>query len=50
MLDLIRDFLKFAREYRKFWMIPFMVLLLLVGGVIFLTSSTTIAPFIYALF
>lgn len=50
MLELFRDFLKFAREYRKFWLIPFMVLLLLVGGVIFLTSSATIAPFLYALF
>lgn len=50
MLQLFRDFLKFAREYRKFWIVPFMVLLVLVGGVIVLTSSTTIAPFIYALF
>ncbi len=50
MFELFRDFLKFAREYRKFWIIPFMLLLMLVGGVIVLTSSTAIAPFIYALF
>lgn len=39
----------FLRENRKWWMLPLIVVLVLVGGLIVL-SSTAVAPFIYTLF
>jgi len=39
----------FLRENKKWWLIPIVVVLLLFGALIFL-SSTGLAPFIYTLF
>ncbi|HEU4686132.1 MAG TPA: DUF5989 family protein [Nitrospira sp.] len=40
----------FARERRKFLLLPIFLLLLLLGGLIVVTQGTTVAPFIYAIF
>ena len=50
MLELLRDFWRFAQTYRKFWMMPLVGLLLLVGTLVILANATAIGPFIYALF
>lgn len=50
MLDLIRQFLKFFRVYRKFWLAPIVILLLGVGFLIVVVQGSGIAPYIYALF
>jgi hypothetical protein len=38
------------RERKKFWLLPIVVTLLVLSGLIFLTSGSAIAPFIYTLF
>lgn len=50
MLSLLCELLKFASVYRKFWMVPVILLLLVIGGLIVVVQTSTIAPFIYALF
>jgi hypothetical protein len=50
MFSLLRDFWKYAQAYRKFWMIPFIMVMLVAGGAIVLATSSAVAPFIYALF
>ena len=50
MFALFRELIRFARIYRKFWIIPITLLLLTVGGLVVVVQSSTIAPFIYALF
>ncbi len=35
---------------KKFWLVPIIVTLLLVGALIFFTQGSVIAPFIYTLF
>ena len=47
--NLLSDFWSLARENRKWWLVPFVLVLLLVGGVLVL-SGTALAPFIYTLF
>lgn len=37
------------REHRKYWMMPIVAVLLLLGLLVFL-SGTAVAPFIYTLF
>jgi hypothetical protein len=40
----------FLKVRKKFWLLPIILVLLLFGLLIVLTSGTAIAPFIYTLF
>lgn len=41
----------FIRENKKWWLIPLLALLLLIGGLLFVAGQhTALAPFIYTLF
>lgn len=44
-----REFLLFLRANKKFWLIPLLAALLLIG-VVALLGGTAAAPFIYSLF
>ena len=48
--SLAREFLAFIRQEKKWWMIPLIVILLLVGALILFAGSSPLAPFIYPLF
>ena len=50
MFDLIKDLWGFMRERKKFWLVPVIVVMLLVGALIVLAQGSAIAPFIYTLF
>jgi len=41
---------QFMRQHKKLWLIPILVTTVLVGGLIALTQSSSIAPFVYTLF
>jgi hypothetical protein len=38
------------RERRKFWLLPILVMMALLGGLIVLSQGSALAPFIYTLF
>ena len=40
----------FLKERKKFWLLPIVLSLILLGGLIFFTSGSAVAPFIYTLF
>jgi Family of unknown function (DUF5989) len=46
---IVSEFLAMLKQNKKFWLIPIVILLLLVGVLIIL-GSTAAAPFIYTLF
>jgi hypothetical protein len=50
MSSLISQLFKYARVYRKFWIIPLILILLAIGGLLVVAQSSAIAPFIYAIF
>ena len=50
MRDFILEFWGFLRERKKFWLLPIIVMLVALSGLVFLTSGTAVAPFIYTLF
>lgn len=50
MLDLLKDLWAFMRERKKFWLLPIILVLILLGALIVLTQGSTVAPFIYTLF
>ena len=49
-LSVLREMWEFIRLRTKYWLIPVIVVLLLVGVLLFLTEGSAIAPFIYTLF
>jgi hypothetical protein len=50
MLDLIKDLWGFMRERKKFWLMPVILILLVLGGLLVLAQGSAVAPFIYTLF
>jgi hypothetical protein len=48
--SLWREFFAFIRHEKKWWMIPLVVVLLLVGALILFSSASPLAPFVYPLF
>lgn len=49
-LSVLAEYIKFLREEKKYWMIPIVVLLLLLGTLVVLVEGSAVAPFIYAVF
>jgi len=41
---------RFLRARKKFWMLPIILVVLLIGGLLVLAQGSAVAPFIYTLF
>ena len=50
MLDLLKDLWAFMRERKKFWLLPLIFTLVLLGMLLVLAQGSAVAPFIYTLF
>ncbi len=49
-MGLLGEFWGFMKERKKFWLLPIIIVLVLLGALIVFTESSAVAPFIYALF
>ncbi len=49
-MDLLKEFWGFLKVRKKFWLMPIIIILLLLGALIVFTESSAVAPFIYTLF
>lgn len=49
-MKLLRQFGLFLWEGRKFWLIPIVAALLLVGGLVLFSQTSPLSPFIYPFF
>ena len=50
MAEFVLELWAFMKERKKFWLLPIVLVLALVGTLIVLTQGTAVAPFIYTLF
>lgn len=50
MLETLKEFWDFLKFRKKFWLLPIVLTLALLGGLIVLTQGSAVAPFIYTLF
>jgi len=50
MGEFVVELWQFMREQKKFWLLPIIVCLVLLGGLVVVTSGSAVAPFIYTLF
>lgn len=49
-MEFLKDLWGFLNHRKKFWLLPIIIVLLVFGALIVLTSGSAIAPFIYTLF
>ena len=49
-VGILKEFWDFLRVRKKFWLLPIVLMLLLLGGLIILTANPVVAPFIYTMF
>jgi len=50
MGEFVMELWAFMKERKKFWLLPIMMVLLLLGTLMVLTQGSAVAPFIYTLF
>jgi hypothetical protein len=50
MGEFVMELFGFMKERKKFWLLPIITVLVLLGSLIVLTQGSAVAPFIYTLF
>ncbi len=46
----MREFWTFLSQRKKYWLMPIVILLVMLGLLLVLTANSAVAPFIYTLF
>jgi len=49
-LSTLLEFWKFLKERKKWWLLPIVILLLILGILIVFAEGSALAPFIYTIF
>lgn len=49
-MDFLHEIWRFMRARKKYWLMPILVVMVLLGGLLILTKGSAVAPFIYTLF
>jgi hypothetical protein len=49
-MDIIKDLWGFMRVRKKYWLLPIITIMLLLGGLIVFSGGSALAPFLYTLF
>ena len=49
-MSFVAELWEFLKVRKKFWMIPILFMMVLLGGLIVMTQGSAIAPFIYTVF
>jgi competence protein ComGC len=49
-MEFLKEFWDFLKTRKRYWLIPFLLILLFLSLLIVLTQGTALAPFIYSVF
>jgi hypothetical protein len=49
-MSVFRELLKFMLVRKKFWLLPIIIIMAILGGLLLAVKGTAVAPFIYTLF
>jgi hypothetical protein len=49
-MEFIKEFFFFLKERKKWWLVPLILIFGILGGLLFLTNGSALAPFIYSFF
>lgn len=47
---MVRDLFRFLTRRKKYWLVPLILVLLIMGGLLVIAQGSVLAPFIYTLF
>ena len=50
MIPLVRELFAYMSARKKWWLLPFLLVLLLFGGLLVLSQGSAVAPFVYTVF
>ena len=50
MLSLVKELIAYMGARKKWWLMPIILVLLVVGGLLVLAQGSAVAPFIYTVF
>ena len=49
-MSLLSELWRYMRARKKFWLLPILVAMFVLGGLLILAKGSAVAPFIYTLF
>jgi hypothetical protein len=49
-VSLLKELWAYMRTRKKYWLIPILLVMVILGGLIVLAQGSAVAPFIYTLF
>lgn len=49
-MSFLIEFWAFLKTRKKFWLLPILIVMLVIGGLLIFAQGSAIAPFIYSLF
>ena len=49
-MSFLKELWFYMRERKKFWLIPILLVMAILGGLLVLAQGSAVAPFIYTLF
>lgn len=50
MADFLSELYIYMMARKKFWLIPILLMLLALGGIIFMAQGSALSPFVYTIF
>jgi hypothetical protein len=50
MIESLKDLWRFLKERKKYWLLPVIIVLILLGLLIVIGGNSALGPFIYSLF
>ena len=49
-MSFLRELMEFLLARKKYWLIPVVVVMVLIGGLLVMSQGSAVAPFIYTIF
>ena len=49
-MQFLKELWQFIRARKKYWLLPIIAIMLVLGGLLLLAQGSVVAPFIYTLF
>ena len=49
-MEFVAELWRFMRVRKKFWLLPIILMMVILGGLLILAEGSAVAPFIYTIF
>lgn len=49
-MSFLKELCRYMRVRKKYWLLPILIVMVILGGLIVLAQGSAVAPFIYTLF